>query len=1028
VAILGEAGVLLRPVDTGFEREAERKLRPDVRRLGRKAGRDFGDEFTRDAAGRLRDNRGRFVNEFGDAGDEAGNRFSRFFRRRFQDIDVKKDAHRIGSVFGHVLARSLRFGALGLAFSTLGAGAASAIPAVLGLVAALAPAAGIVAALPGAVAGAAAAIGVLKLALVGVKDALGAALAGDTEKFNEALKRLTPAAQQVAKEFRGIVPALRGVQRTAQQAFFLPLRGQLDALAANLKGPVVTGVRGVARELGRAATEVVKFGAAARTGARIEGIFADVQAALGALRPSIQPVLRGFLDLSAAGATFATTLAPGIGAAATRFGAFLSSAVASGRAMQWMENALGALRALGGVLADLGGIVRSVFQAMGSAGAGALGVLGQLLDTANQFLASAQGQQALVAVFTALHTVGQALGPVLRALVTGIGALAPVVANIATALGPVLTTAIQALAPALAGVGAGLVPVIEALGQAVASLAPHLPALGQALGGLLSAAAPLIPILGALAAGFAAVINAIPPGVLAGVVGGLIGFAAAIRLVGYAVGAALISTGVGAIIVGIVALAAALALAYSRSETFRNAVNAVGQAIAGVVMPAFRAVSSFITGVLVPAFQRLIEFVGPLLAAALQAAGGFITDVLVPAFQAVIGYITGTVIPAFQRFGAFLATTFGPTFAALGDFINQRVIPAVQGLIARFQQVMPTFIAVRDAVFGVIGYLVNLVGTIVSLVAPVVGRLIGAFLSFELALAGKVIGTIFRAIGTFISLALTIVGKVLPVIIRFAGPVLTALFAAVGKVIGIIAGMIRIVASIVGVVARVAAAIARMAAEGIAAWARLAAGVARAVAGAISAAASFARAIGQKLGAVVSTVRGIPGRIVSALGNLGSLLFNAGAQVIQGLINGVTAKLGALRAKMGEVAGAIKGFLPFSPAKRGPLSGSGAPYRSGRAIVRDLARGLGDGSSAAERAMAGMLAGFEAGPFGTRATGARSGFDASALGRVVAAEVTRQVAGMQWRVDGEVLARIVDRRTGASAAGLGRIGIPGVTR
>jgi hypothetical protein len=43
---------------------------------------------------------------------------------------------------------------------------------------------------------------------------------------------------------------------------------------------------------------------------------------------------------------------------------------------------------------------------------------------------------------------------------------------------------------------------------------------------------------------------------------------------------------------------------------------------------------------------------------------------------------------------------------------------------------------------------------------------------------------------------------------------------------------------------------------------------------------------------------------------------------------------------MGSVASTITSYLPFSPAKQGPLSGGGDPSYSGRSIARSLAKGI----------------------------------------------------------------------------------------
>ncbi|MFE9955831.1 hypothetical protein [Micromonospora sp. NPDC005299] len=111
-----------------------------------------------------------------------------------------------------------------------------------------------------------------------------------------------------------------------------------------------------------------------------------------------------------------------------------------------------------------------------------------------------------------------------------------------------------------------------------------------------------------------------------------------------------------------------------------------------------------------------------------------------------------------------------------------------------------------------------------------------------------------------------------------------------------------------------------------------------------------------QVSSVVATMRGVPGRIVSALGNTGRMLYQAGRNVVQGLIDGMWSKFGALHGVGAAVAQAVSDYLPHSPAKRGPLSGSGSPYLSGRSIVGMLSSGVTDTLGAA-RSAASDLAG-----------------------------------------------------------------------
>lgn len=112
------------------------------------------------------------------------------------------------------------------------------------------------------------------------------------------------------------------------------------------------------------------------------------------------------------------------------------------------------------------------------------------------------------------------------------------------------------------------------------------------------------------------------------------------------------------------------------------------------------------------------------------------------------------------------------------------------------------------------------------------------------------------------------------------------------------------------------------------------------------------------VGAVIRLFRGLPGQIRNALGNLGSLLYQAGRNVVQGLIDGVRNMFGALGRVASSMAQIIRDHLPFSPAKTGPLSGRGNPYYSGRSIVDLLASGVTGNLSAADRAAADLAAVF----------------------------------------------------------------------
>lgn len=70
---------------------------------------------------------------------------------------------------------------------------------------------------------------------------------------------------------------------------------------------------------------------------------------------------------------------------------------------------------------------------------------------------------------------------------------------------------------------------------------------------------------------------------------------------------------------------------------------------------------------------------------------------------------------------------------------------------------------------------------------------------------------------------------------------------------------------------------------------------------------------------IVNWLRGLPGRIISSLGNLGDLLWQAGRNLIDGLWRGISSAWASVKSKLSDIANQVRGLWPFSPAKWGPL-------------------------------------------------------------------------------------------------------------
>ena len=102
-------------------------------------------------------------------------------------------------------------------------------------------------------------------------------------------------------------------------------------------------------------------------------------------------------------------------------------------------------------------------------------------------------------------------------------------------------------------------------------------------------------------------------------------------------------------------------------------------------------------------------------------------------------------------------------------------------------------------------------------------------------------------------------------------------------------------------------------------------------------------AVSNGINGAVTFVSGLPGRVLSVLGNIGSTLYNSGQSLIQGFKDGIVNAFNNAVTAVRNGLNRIRNFFPFSPAKEGPFSGSGWTFNSGEAIAEGLADGMNAG-------------------------------------------------------------------------------------
>lgn len=569
---------------------------------------------------------------------------------------LEESARKSGNVFARQFDISLGRGAVLFGtFNSLAAPLASTISSLGGGVVALGASfqqTSIAAASFGGVLGSLAqAITVSHLAFSGFFKAVNAAT---PEQFAKALEKIPPAARQAAIGLRAFKEEL---VTTVSAKVFEGLDEPFKELGAAV-GPILrkqlTGTAGVVNQLLK---DLANFGASESAVARFNTVLGTNTKIFDTLRAAVTPFLDGLLNLFVALGPSAQRLAVSIGELATRFQAWTSQAGFAERIdgiMQRAQSTAGLLlRTIGNLAKSLG----AVFTAAAPAGNQFLTMLNNVFIRFNEFARSASGKAQIAAWaetgVQAMRELGHTLallGPVFAkladpAVFTSLLKVLESWAKTMAVLAPLLTTTAKALglfapvvgpALALSGVFFSITLQAKILKGVLASLG-----LGNLARGFLSSAAAASEatgVMGTVGGKMARFVDGIRlqtkalggPGLLAAartqfaafgsfVVGLGPKIATAFRLVGTAIRTAFIANPVGVIVTGLILLGTALFVLYKKSETFRNAVNAVWSGIKA----AAAATVDWFTSTALPALQAVWD--GIMTGAA--AIGGFLSTI-----------------------------------------------------------------------------------------------------------------------------------------------------------------------------------------------------------------------------------------------------------------------------------------------------------------------------------------------------------------------------------------------------------------
>lgn len=636
-------------------------------------------------------------------------------------------------------------------------------------------------------------------------------------------------------------------------------------------------------------------GSAAANGAKrndnlrgsIEQLKSAVETAEITLGTAFIPLLRTLTDQAARAVTaaipliavygpkFAAAIQAGLGRATTVVSAFAAAIVALFRSL-----------ATGDFSALFGPLIGAISTAFGSDTAGKVTLFVSKLVTNLNLARDAviTARQAFAGdwidadtfIAKPVRIVGEAFTTLGDWVRTAQGYLAqipqPVLAAAAAfiALGPAIRIALAVL-PALVGAFTGLGPIISL----VTSTIPVIGAVIAALGGPLTIAIAAVAALGvAWATNFLGIRDSTMP-VVAEIVAFFNGtLLPALTNLGTFVG----TTVVPAFVAGWAAIQAAVSAAIA------------------IILPIVQQFSDWFTTNLLPALQGFIAVAIPAFQQMATAAQG--------AFQAALPGIQAFIAGVQQ-----LAAVVLPILAQVGQVILNQLGPAIMAMVGWATTALPQFAAAFTSVMAVVGPVVgalaSLIGGALSLIAGFVGAhsaqittiLIGAW-----NIISATIGAVFAVITGIISAGLQLISG------DFDGAWKTIQNTAT-SVWGSIQTIITSAIAVVGTA--VVIGVSTWGAVLSTAWASIQSLAASAWAAVVSAVTTAMGQLGAAIGTGVTTaitlIAGLPGRAAAAVGNLANTLFSAGANLVQGFINGINSKIQEAIGLAGQLGNLISG-------------------------------------------------------------------------------------------------------------------------
>lgn len=372
-----------------------------------------------------------------------------------------------------------------------------------------------------------------------------------------------------------------------------------------------------------------------------------------------------------------------------------------------------------------------------------------------------------------------------------------------------------------------------------------------------------------------------------------------------------------------------------------NLLGSFGDALVAL-MPALTILSEVVFNLLGNAFKALIPIIEKLMPGFQLLAEVFFQlvngalNVLAPLLTIVADIISKVLVVALQAIQPLLPPLIN-LFTQLATMLGERLMQVFTLLMPLWEQLVKVAMDLFVALMPLIPPLMELASVIFQAIIDVLTQLMPHFMR----IATEVLPMVVQAVTDLMPFLIDMIGAltdIIPPLIKIVSWIIDKTIPAFNAFLKIVQDVMGPIKDIIqGVIEYVTGVIDAFIGLITGDWGRFWDGVQQMAKSAVDILGGIIEA---GLDLVIDFFIGLPLEILSALGDTGKMLADAGRKIVQGLIDGIKSMIGAAGNAIKGVVDNIRSFLPFSPAKQGPFSGRGYTLYSGRALIEDWARGM----------------------------------------------------------------------------------------